>query len=1267
MRAITNNFDDPQHGSKPVPLAPERVDKAPQYGAVLTAGETGAAEPPPSTRPLLDINNNGHVEGNDFSSFLFWSLYPVSATISNHLRFIYIASQRGDAYIQALKDVYGADEYFDNLGDANPLEYGLVGQYIATGGASPFLYLLNNNNLDFPFITDDGGILYIDGYLGSSNHPGATQSLNGYVAEKLSDLGFGVSISGNGGNTIDISWDGGDLSSDSSSLHLALAYYLNTGDAQTAQGLMTMQWGQCNCPGLTNATASWNSFLTQLFDDGYQVPPEVVPVLDYDFYAVEFTEIPPGLAEMFSSVTDWDSLLEWRDFADSLGFPVFYADPYLDYVIENVDEIALVFGTDAQGLFDLMWAERFSNMSYSGGYTGGSVASGAGYNQDGDSLGQYPFLEEWFRIADGYNLTGEYVDTQDLGIWEDPDLFFENYYNFNTIFAANPEIMASLPPNWPDYNGDGQFDMSLMGVAGVDPGAIVEGQYYNDLFFLPEFMQGLDLTFLGVGDNLFGNPTSASAWDSILNNELYQQFAQESDYFNFAWELGYLCCGDNDPGYEAWSFGSNAGGYGFNGGTGSTGPAQGGLGLFDPGFLVGLQPGEFSEYMYDGINYWGFDRPDGAPGGYTGMDMQAVVLFMYMTANDLWGDPEWNPVSWEYWSQEGNEVGFEIASNIDEDSIDFLNGLSQEAQDYLGWTDSPLNIDLVPYEQVEPAFTQFLESGVSFDTNGDGVVTQLDIDAIFAILTEGQAEPYIINGVEFTSEQLMAAIAQFAANNETEFSLTDGTVVTWVEWGAFLDGGLAFLSDYYPDATLGEMFTAWGGFYNEGLAVLQSLNPEATTSEMLATWLSYVEGGQSYLTTANPDATTAELLDIWISYVEQGEGYLSQSNPDATTDELLAMWIDYLSYTPTAPELPFDISDPSTWDPNFVYQGDFNQTTDPTSASWGFNPNVTSTYSVYVDENGVPGALPLTDTDQEWLTYWGDFIAENGFDFNLDGVINSSDWTASLEDPNSGDTLFDWNGDGLFNIYDTLIVDTSVGWSGSPASGDFNPSYQSAIGLSFSNFDEILSGEFGQYGADYYNFLQNSFWGYGWTGSGTSQLSDPVFGAVTPFGYWSNEGEWVWFIDPETNPFVAPLGLEGGYDYSLFNAIAAYVMGGSQLDPSLLGIDMTELDPELLALIGTDVASYDPTAGYFTADQLASFDFDGDGAITEFDYNVMDYIMYQAGQGVTSFDDYFGNQFNIFSPEEVVAPPPPDGEINAAEGAYIPKRIGVRKRMKTTT
>lgn len=197
----------------------------------------------------------------------------------------------------------------------------------------------------------------------------------------------------------------------------------------------------------------------------------------------------------------------------------------------------------------------------------------------------------------------------------------------------------------------------------------------------------------------------------------------------------------------------------------------------------------------------------------------------------------------------------------------------------------------------------------------------------------------------------------------------------------------------------------------------------------------------------------------------------------------------------------------------------------------------------------------------------------------------------------------------------------------------------------------------------------NSFWGYGWTGVSVGQLTDPVFSGITPFGYWNNAGEWVWFIDPETNPFVAPLGLEGGYDYSLFNAIASYVMAGNQLDPSLLGIDMTELDPELLALIGTDVASYDPTAGYFTAEQLASFDFDGDGAITEFDYNVIDYIMYQAGQGVTSFDDYFGNQFDIFSQQDAGSPPPPDpeGDINAAGGAYIPKRVGVRKRVRART
>ena len=838
-------------------------------------------------------------------------------------------------------------------------------------------------------------------------------------------------------------------------------------------------------------------------------------------------------------------------------------------------------------------------------------------------------------------------------------MFFENYYNLNTIFASNPQLADDLGPTWPDYNGDGFFGIPL---DHLSLNTETEGNIFSNLWFLPQVEGGLfDYGLLSLSDvpGSDGNPYPGQ-WDALLANEVYQQYAQESDWFNFAYELGYFCCNDSDAEHEAWNFGSNAGNQ--FGSTESATGSYGGLGLFDPGFLFGLQPGEF----FDTDISFGIERFDGIPGGYTGADFSFLYLFLYMTVNDLWGDPDWNPVSWEYWSQEGNEVGWEISSNVDQETMDFLNTLSPELQDYFGWTDSEFNFETVPYEQVEPAFTEFLESGVNFDTNGDGVVTQLDIDAIFALLTEGQAEPFIINGVEFTAQQLMAAIAQFAANNETEFSLTDGTVVTWVEWGAFLDGGLAFLSDYYPDATLGEMLTTWGGFYNEGLAALQSINPDATTSEMLATWLSYVEGGQSYLTTANPEATTAELLNIWLSYVEQGEGYLSQSNPDATTEELLAMWIDYLSYTPTAPELPFDISDPSTWDPNFVYQGDFNQTTDPPASTWGFNPSATITYSVYVDENGVPGALPLTDVDQEWLAYWGDFIAENGFDFNQDGVVNSSDWLASLEDPNSGDPLFDWNGDGVYNIYDTLIVDTSVGWSGSPASGDFNPSYQSAIGVSFYDFDEILSGGFGQYGEGYYDFLLNSFWGFGWTGSGVGQLDDPIFSGVTPFGYWNNEGEWVWFIDPETNPFVAPLGLEGGYDYSLFNAIAAYVMAGNQLDPSLLGIDISELDPELLALIGTDVASYDPTAGYFTADQLASFDFDGDGAITEFDYNVMDYILYQAGQGVTSFDDYFGNQFDIFSQQDAGSPPPPgpEGEINAAGGAYIPKRIGVRKRVR---
>lgn len=1230
MRAITNNFDDPQHGSKPVPLAPERVDKAPQYGAVLTAGEVGASEPPPPTRPLLDLNNNGLVEARDITYFYLINILTASGYSASQQQWYSLSQQQPQLY-DALSSLWGG---FDTAAlGGEPMDFFVNSEY---SNVSPNLF---NVILSAPVITGavdpapfwgvdgSGNIAYAYNNVTASAY-GAETSILQYVADA-----FGLSYANQYSLLLP---DGSTMTSRGVYVAAALLQYQEAGVEPPPDFYTAIQLGASDLGG-------GEAFLSEQFD--------------FDFTSLEFQNssysifATPAEMEFLLSLTPYEGLEIYEGYLQafvdegSASSSTIAQLENLQYFIANFDGIADVFNLTPEE----MWAGLVDMLSYNI-YLNSE-------NPQASSHDIPPFMAEWFSMVDGYNMTGEYVSSVDLGIFENPDLFFQEYYNLNTIMANAPQVMEGLPPNWPDYDGDGQFTIPIQSIWSGES----SGWLDNSWFMNQGLLDGVNLAFTGFGDVIPNSPYP-DTWDEWLNNELYQQYASESDWFNLAYELGYFCCNDSDADYEAWNFGSNAGNQ--LGSTESYTGSYGGLGIFDPGFLFGLEPGEYfnQDAILPSLLRW-----DGYPGGYTGADLSSSYLFLYMTINDLWGDPEWNPISWEYWAQEDTSVGFVISSGIDEASMEFLNSLTQEQQDYFGWTDSEFNFDPVPYEQVEPAFTQFLESGVSFDTNGDGVVTQLDIDAIFALLTEGQAEPFIINGVEFTAQQLMAAIAQFAANNETEFSLTDGTVVTWVEWGAFLDGGLAFLSDYYPDATLGEMLTSWNGFYNEGLAALQSLNPEATTSEMLATWLSYVDGGQSYLTTANPDATTAELLDIWISYVEQGEGYLSQSNPDATTEELLAMWIDYLSYTPTAPALPFDISDPSTWDPNFVYQGDFNQTTDPTAASWGFNSNVTVTYSVYVDENGVPGALPLTATDQEWLAYWGDFIAENGFDFNLDGVINSSDWTASLEDPNSGDPLFDWNGDGVLNIYDTLLVDTSIGWSGSPTSGSFNPSYQSAIGVSFNDFDEILSGEFGQYGADYYNFLQNSFWGYGWTGSGSSQLSDPVFGAITPFGYWSNEGEWVWFIDPETNPFVAPLGLEGGYDYSLFNAIAAYVMSGNQLDPSLLGIDMTELDPELLALIGTDVASYDPTAGYFTADQLASFDFDGDGAITEFDYNVIDYIMYQAGQGVTSFDDYFGNQFNIFAPEEGAAPPPPDGEVNAAEGAYVPKRIGVRKRMKTRT
>lgn len=1222
-------------------MAPPRVDSVPQYGSTLTAGEKGASEPPAPTRDtLLDINGNGLVEAYDLSSMVNFSSLLFQAGFDSTQRRFYSLSQQQPELYDAISSLYGGIDTEALAGE--PMDFFVNAEYsystfvtsailigpVASGVVDPLPFWgvdeEGNNTFAFNEFTQD---LY-----------GTETNLRQYVADA-----FGGSVSGNNVNIP------GGVTLDFTGLMVAasLLQYQESGVEPPQEFFDALQLD-------LGSLGSGAEFLAEQFDFDLSA---------LEFQNLSFSNVPtPAEIEYMSSLTGVEAIEAiqsyYQELYDLYGYD-FYLEAIEDfeYVINNFDAIAGVFNLTA----DELWSSLV-DMSSSGLFP--QVYNPQNY-LDYNVGGVPDFLAEWFSMVDGYNMTGEYVSASDLGIFEDPDLFFENYYNLNTIMAGAPQVVEGLPPNWPDYDGDGQFTIPIQAIGANAPGGGVQ----DNLWFMNEgLFEGLTIDWTGNSDvrseypSLPDFPSNSAQWDLYLENELYQQYAQESDWFNLAYELGYLCCTDTDADYEAWNFGSNVGNS--SGSTESYSGSYGGLGLFDPGFLFGFEPGEYFNQTEVGFANTRFDT---TAGGYTGADFDYIYLLLYMTINDLWGDPEWNPISWEYWAQEDTSVDFVISSGIDEDSIEFLNSLSQEQQDYFGWTDSEFNFETVPYEQVEPAFTEFLESGVNFDTNGDGVVTQLDIDAIFALLTEGQAEPFIINGVEFTAQQLMAAIAQFAANNETEFSLTDSTVVTWVEWGAFLDGGLAFLSDYYPDATLGEMLTTWNGFYNEGLAALQSINPEATTSEMLATWVSYVDGGQSYLTTANPDATTAELLDIWLSYVEQGEGYLSQSNPDATTEELLGMWIDYLSYTPTAPELPFDISDPSTWDPNFVYQGDFNQTTDPPASTFGFNPNSTATYSVYVDENGVPGALPLTEVDEQWLAYWSDFIAENGFDFNFDGVINSSDWLASLEDPNSGEPLFDWNGDGVYNAFDTVIVDTSVGWSGTPVSGDFNPEYDSAIGLSFGDFGEILSGNFGQYGEGYYDFLLNSFWGYGAVSfGGTAQLSDPVFSGVTPFGYWNNEGEWVWFIDPETNPFVAPLGLEGEYDYSLFNAIAAYVMAGNQLDPSLLGIDISELDPELLALIGTDVASYDPAAGYFTADQLASFDFDGDGAITEFDYNVMDYILYQAGQGVTSFDDYFGNQFDIFSQQDAGSPPPPEPEeeINAAGGAYVPKRVGVRKRVR---